>query len=273
MHSRWLLSIGLVLIVGVVVTRATTAHADPQREAEQEMELAQDALDHNDYPAALQHFSSAQTLAPQASGPLLGLGLTYAAIDRCQEAVPLLEEYRRRKGAAANPKAERAIADCKSRPGTGKLILETRPTEVDVFRDIKGQPSLGRTPLVVDLPVGRHTLLLKKRGYFMSTVTVRIRSGQETRELAGLRAESSDPDVETPPTTPRPPATVDRDPLVDSSATTTEKSSASKPSRTGLYVGLGVGIGLVLVIGITVGAVVGTQKKTTEFPLIAFPGN
>lgn len=264
MQPRWLVPILLVM-------SATFAHADPQREAEQEMELAQDALDHNDYPAALQHFSSAQTLAPQASGPLLGLGLTYAAIDRCQEAVPLLEEYRRRKGAAANPKAERAIADCKSRPGTGKLILETRPTEVDVFRDIKGQPLLGRTPLVADLPVGRHTLLLKKRGYLMSTVTVRIRSGQETRELAGLRAEGGDADVEAPPTTTTTGTTgaPARDPLLEGSV----EKSTSKPSRTGLYVGLGVGLGLLVVIGVTVGAVVGTQKKTTEFPLITFPGN
>lgn len=270
MRPRWILTI---LLLACVVS---SAHADPQHEAEQEMELAQDALDHSDFPAALQHFASAQTLAPQASGPLLGLGLTYAAIDRCQEAVPLLEEYRRRKGSTANPKAARAIADCKSRPGTGKLILETRPTEVDVFRDIKGQPTLGRTPLVVDLPVGRHTLLLKKRGYFMSTVTVHIRSGQETRELAGLRAEGSDPDVEVPVKTGPPTGTPTgttvapaRDPLIDTSA----ERPTDKPSRTGLYIGLGVGVGLLVIIGVTVGAVVGTQKKTTEFPLISLPGN
>lgn len=266
MRTRWLLP---MLLVACVVS---DARADPQGEAEQEMELAQDALDHSDFPAALQHFASAQTLAPQASGPLLGLGLTYAAIDRCQEAVPLLEEYRRRKGSAANPKAERAIADCKTRPGTGKLILETRPTEVDVFRDIKGQPTLGRTPLVVDLPVGRHTLLLKKRGYFMSTVTVHIRSGQETRELAGLRAEGSEPDVEVPVKTGTPTGTTvapARDPLIDTSA----EKPTDKPSRTGLYIGLGVGVGLLVIIGVTVGAVVGTQKKTTEFPLISLPGN
>ena len=69
-----------VALAALIVLAPPGVRAEPQKEAEQEMELAQDALDHNDYPAALQHFSSAQTLAPNASGPLLGLGLTYAAI-------------------------------------------------------------------------------------------------------------------------------------------------------------------------------------------------
>ena len=49
---------------------------------------------------------------------VLGLGLIYVAIDRCQEAVPLLTKYRRRKRPSANPKAERTIKDCQKRPGT-----------------------------------------------------------------------------------------------------------------------------------------------------------
>lgn len=234
---------------------ASIAQADPAKDAEREMTLAQEALDHNDYPEALQHFAAAQTLAPQASGPFLGLGLTYAAIDRCQEAVPLLEEYRRRKGPSANPKAERTIAECKSRPGTGKLVLESRPTGVDVFRDIPGQPRLGTTPLVVELPVGRHTLLLKAPGFLMNTVTVQIRSGQETRELAGLRAQTSETEVAVaipPVAAPSP--------------------EAAKPSRTGLYIGLGVGLGLLVVIGVTAGAIVGTRRvepAPPSFPAIS----
>lgn len=234
---------------------AVRVSADSAKEAEREMALAQDALDHNDYPEALQHFAAAQTLAPQASGPFLGLGLTYAAIDRCQEAVPLLEEYRRRKGPSANPKAERTIAECKSRPGTGKLVLESRPTGVDVFRDIPGQPRLGTTPLVVELPVGRHTLLLKSPGYLMNTVTVQIRPGQETRELSGLRAQTSDADV-----------------AVTTSPLAAPRPEAAKPTRTGLYIGLGVGLGLLVVIGATAGAIVGTRRvepAPPTFPAIS----
>lgn len=273
MRSR---HVAFVLLSGLVVGFGGAAHADPQREAEQEMALAQTALDHNDYPSALQHFSAAQTLAPQASGPLLGLGLTYAAIDRCQEAVPLLEEYRKRKGASANPKAEKTITDCQSRPGTGTLILESRPTGVDVFRDVKGQPQLGTTPLVSQLPVGRHTLLLKKRGFLMNTVTVRIRSGQETRELVGLRAEGNDSDVEPVATTTPPPTGTQGTATTPHTDLVTTQEPPRKKSRTGLYVGLGVGIGLVVVIGVTVGAVLGTRKDPTTtpaFPIIALPGN
>ena len=249
--------------------------AESQKEAEQEMALAQEALDHNDYPTALQHFSAAQTLLPQASGPLLGLGLTYAAIDRCQEAVPLLSEYRLRKGSSASPKAERAINDCQHKPSNGTLVLETRPTGVDVYQDIKGQPLLGKTPLVADLPVGRHTLLLRKQGFLLNTVTVQIRPGQETRELTGLRAEPgsrAEPTVATAapprveePKTPPPPTRVEAQLLA-----TPPVATPSKPSRTGLWVGLGIGIGLVVVVGVTVGVVLGTRKNPTEFPLIQF---
>lgn len=245
--------------VGLAIVHA--AHSDPaKRDAEQEMALAQAALDRNDYPEALLHFSSAQTLAPQASGPFLGLGLTYAAIDRCQEAVPLLEEYRRRKGARANPKAEHTIAECKSRPGTGKLILESRPTGVDVFRDVPGQPQMGRTPLVLDLPVGRHALILKLPGFATTALTVQIRSGQETRELAGLRAEAVTPNV-APTAAP-----------LDHQLIAAPTREPSKPSRRGLYVGLGVGLGVAVVIGVIAGVVVGTRKVEPAppvFPAIA----
>ncbi len=262
-----------VALAALIVLAPQGVRAEPQKEAEQEMELAQDALDHNDYPAALQHFSSAQTLAPNASGPLLGLGLTYAAIDRCQEAVPLLQEYRRRKGPSANPKAERAIEECSHKPRNGTLVLETRPTGVEVFRDIPGQPLLGKTPLVSELPVGRHTLLLRKNGYLMSTVTVQIRSGQETRELAGLRAEGGGtleepvaPPPKAPVTTP-PPAPRAEPQLV---AVPPEREAPKGKSRTGLWIGLGVGIGLVVVVGVTVGAVLGTRKDPAQFPAIVF---
>ncbi len=272
-------SIPAVMLL-VVALGAGPARADAQKEAEREMAQAQAALDQSDYPTALQHFSAAQTLAPQASGPLLGLGLTYAAIDRCQEAVPLLTEYRRRKGPSANPKAERTIEDCQKRPGTGTLVLETRPSGVDVTRDTQGQPFVGKTPLVVELPVGRHTLLLRKPGYFMSTVTVQIRPGKETRELAGLRSEKAAPDEEpvaTRPTTP-----------VEATTTTATTATATKPepttttrtdltatppekkSRTGLYVGIGVSVGIVVIVAVAVGAALGTRPKATQFEQILF---
>lgn len=263
----------------LVALGAGPARADAQKEAEQEMAQAQAALDQNDYPTALQHFSAAQTLAPQASGPLLGLGLTYAAIDRCQEAVPLLVEYRRRKGPTANPKAERTIEDCQKRPGTGTLVLETRPSGVDVTRDTQGQPFVGKTPLVVELPVGRHTLLLRKPGYFMSTVTVQIRPGKETRELAGLRSETTAPDEEpvaTKPTKPVEPATTTTPPTAAKPEPTTTRSDLTatppeKKSRTGLYVGIGVGVGVVVIVAVAVGAALGTRPKATQFDQILFP--
>jgi hypothetical protein len=96
-----------------VVSSAHGDKPDPRaRVAADEMSRAQRCLDRRDYGCAVEHFDKARTFSPQSSGPWLGLGVSYAAQGRCGEAVPVLDEYLRRKPTGSNPNAIAARARC-----------------------------------------------------------------------------------------------------------------------------------------------------------------
>src|SRR5262245_14585967 len=97
-----------LLIALLVVAAAARAHAGPRSpevEAEAEMLKAKQAMERGQYEVAIGHLLVARSLAPEASGPYLHLGLAYERLGRCAEAVPMLEEYLRRKPQSPNPKA------------------------------------------------------------------------------------------------------------------------------------------------------------------------
>jgi hypothetical protein len=101
-------------VAAVVAVLGQPARAD-DRKAELEMQKARQAMDRREYDAAIGHFLVARALAPSSTGPYLGLGLAYAAVGRCDDAVPFLEEYLRRKTADPYRGAEVTLAVCKAR--------------------------------------------------------------------------------------------------------------------------------------------------------------
>src|SRR5262245_7073333 len=83
-------------------------------EAEAEMVKAKQAMAEGQYEVAVGHLLVARSLAPEASGPYLNLGIAYERLGRCAEAVPMLEEYLRRKVTAPHPSATEALAACRA---------------------------------------------------------------------------------------------------------------------------------------------------------------
>src|SRR3954466_7820354 len=92
---------------------AAAARADGKSEAAAEMVKAQENLDRGEWEAAISRFNLARTLVPSSSGPYLGLGLAHARSGRCEQAIPYLEEYLRRKTENPKPEASATLADCK----------------------------------------------------------------------------------------------------------------------------------------------------------------
>src|SRR5437899_2692619 len=92
-------------LLALWLSAGAVARADSLEEASEEMKKAKLSLDLRQYEAAIGHYLVARSLAPESSGPYLGLGLAYAALGRCGEAVPVLEEYLRRKPKDPHPGA------------------------------------------------------------------------------------------------------------------------------------------------------------------------
>jgi PEGA domain len=165
-------------IAFLVLLVATAAQADDARldKAEREMARAHALMAQHEYAAALQHFQAARELAPETSGPLLGIGLAAAALDRCDQAVPALTEYLRKKPDSPSPQARPSLEACEKRlapappPPTpavekGGVHLESLPIGAEVRIDQPGGDIAGHTPIDLSLPPGAHTLYLSQDGY------------------------------------------------------------------------------------------------------------
>jgi hypothetical protein len=185
-----------VFTVAITLLCAAAALAGPLEEAEEEMRKAKIALDKRDYEEAVGHYLIARSLAPESSGPYLGLGLAYAAMRRCNEAVPALQEYLRRKTRDPHPGAQPALNACRAAleqqhgPPTpppvsapGRLIITSDPPGAEVrVDDEEGEaPSRGRTPLEVSVPPGAHAIYVSHPGYRDEARTVTTVSGQRLR--------------------------------------------------------------------------------------------
>jgi hypothetical protein len=107
-------AVGLLLLVSLFGARAAGAPAVREREAEAEMVKAKQAMQRELYEVAVGHLLVARSLAPEASGPYLNLGIAYQHLGRCQDAVPMIEEYLRKKPKSPQPSAAATLERCKA---------------------------------------------------------------------------------------------------------------------------------------------------------------
>lgn len=92
---------------------ALAASAEAEAAAEAEMLKARQIMDRGEDAAAIEHLLAARALAPEASGPYLHLGLAYARLGRCEEAIPMLEEYLQRKRSSPHVSAAVTLSMCR----------------------------------------------------------------------------------------------------------------------------------------------------------------
>lgn len=192
------------------------AHADRKQDAILEMQKAQGHLDKSEFDAAIARFNVARSLAPDSSGPLLGLGLAHARAGRCPESVGFLEEYLRRKAKDPKPEALTTLEQCKSKapPPAGKLVVTTEPAGAEVRIGDPNAPAVGLTPFEKDgFATGETKIFVWREGYKPAVKDVNITAGQSSTVALTLEAvPKNEPDVATPVDPSRPPDPVTNPP-------------------------------------------------------------
>lgn len=195
-----------LLALAALLLMAAPSLADDRREAAIEMEKANSHLARHEYEEAIARFNVARKLVPSSSGPYLGLGLAYAATDRCREAVAYLEEYLQRQK-SPKPEAEKTIAECRPKMvQPGRLKVTSDPSGAEVRIDEESGPPLGVTPYdKADLVKGQHRVFLTHLGYRTHVADVTVEPGVVSMVSASLETLSALPAPPPPEVDSKPP--------------------------------------------------------------------
>jgi tetratricopeptide (TPR) repeat protein len=172
-------ALALALLLAATPALAVEQAAD----AEKEMAIADSYMQQGNFQAAVAHYQAARLLAPDRPGPYRALGMAHYKAGQCPEAIPVLEEYVRKKRQDPWPEAVRALADCKARGARGARAVGTfrvtsDPPGADVRIDDAGGPVVGTTPFEsASLPAGLHTVYLSRVEHRPASGEVRIDAG------------------------------------------------------------------------------------------------
>jgi hypothetical protein len=101
---------------GVVVLLVSSVAwaGNPLDDAKQELLLGDQARGQGNYEVALAHYNAARLLVPDRPGPYASLGIVYAEMGKCPEAVDAFGEYYKRLKKEPNPEAAAANDRCKA---------------------------------------------------------------------------------------------------------------------------------------------------------------
>src|SRR3954453_10098764 len=207
----------LALALATLLAAAPLAHADQQEadaeaEAAAEMKRADAYLQARNYQAAIAHYNAARLLAPERPGPYRALGMAWFASGQCAEAVPMLEEYVRKKPRDPWPEAVRVLSECKQRLAgpaasdvekpAGTFRVTSDPPGAQVRIDDPDGAMLGTTPYEsTGLATGLHRLYVSAPDYRPAVGDVHIQPGVTASlqvTLAPLRALSRAPTAPAP---------------------------------------------------------------------------
>jgi hypothetical protein len=172
------------------------------------MAVADDYMKQRNYQAAIAHYLAAKVLAPERPGPYRALGMAYVLANQCKEAIPVLEEYLRRKPDDPRPEAVEALRRCRGgrtppppRRTKGTVRVTSDPSGAEVRIDDERGQLLGYTPFDSDdLPPGSHQIYLSRAGYRATSGEVRVEAGVMSTLHVPL---SPMPRVISPPPVPR----------------------------------------------------------------------
>jgi hypothetical protein len=211
--------LGIALLLGLGASARADEKRDDKKEAEAAMAQANEHLQRGNYESAVESFKKAQKLAPSASGPYFGLGLSYAAMGKCEQAVTALEEYQRRRVKDPRPEAKAQLDACRARLNApSRLRVETVPTGAEVRVDAENGPVLGLTPFEsASLARGPHKLFLRHEGYRAGAAEVRIEPGALAMVTVVLESAAPPPEAHPAPPIagdqkPAPPGPADSNP-------------------------------------------------------------
>ena len=160
--KRWPLIAVLVL--------SSTAFADNASDALALLEQGVTRFQAGRLDAACDALERARDLVPDKPNPHRWLGLVYARMGKCSQAVVELESFIKRVP-PIDPRAVEAVTlrdRCKAelKPRFGALLVESTPSQARVRLDDAAAPVVGTTPYRTEaLSVGSHLVVVEKAGF------------------------------------------------------------------------------------------------------------
>jgi tetratricopeptide (TPR) repeat protein len=141
------------------------------------------------YESALFYFTAAHDLAPEATGPLLAMGIVLTNLNRCPDALKRLDEYILKKGAEANPSAQQNKEKCLARLGQAAVVsFRTKPSAAEVaIQQGSKSVSLGLSPTNTKILLpGVYEVTFSVSGREPVTRSLKVEAGDEKQLYANL---------------------------------------------------------------------------------------
>lgn len=175
---------------------ALAASAEAEAAAEAEMLKARQLMERGEDAAAIDHLLAARALAPEASGPYLHLGLAYARLGRCEDAIPMLEEYLQRKRSSPHVSAAATLAAC--RKAGAASAPARKPDEVPLTTRAPEIPATSAAPPAAAMSPARALatapgIALAAPPPFWIATPAQVQSPPASPSRAALPAEKSRP--------------------------------------------------------------------------------
>ncbi len=208
--STW---IGLLLAVcvGGSLARAAgkdeeeekTSAASPQGvEARKKYAEGKERYSRGDYEGSAESYKAAIAADPTLPGPYRELGLTYRALNRCADALPMYEKYlEMRPESRYTDRVRREIDLCRAK--LGQAPLPDRPQHTTgTYHPAEAQSYLhvganliggeatdeasvrvdglvrGSTPITIPITAGKHRIHLERAGFESADASVEVQPGQ-----------------------------------------------------------------------------------------------
>jgi tetratricopeptide (TPR) repeat protein len=178
------------------------AAASPQgQEARKKYAEGKERYARGDYDGAAESYKAAIAADPALPGPYRELGLTYRALNRCADAIPMYEKYLElRPESRFTDRVRREIDLCRAKQGLAPL--PDRPHSGGTYHPAEQQSYLhvaanliggeatdeasvrvdglvrGSTPLTIPVPSGKHRVHLERLGFESADATVDVQPGQ-----------------------------------------------------------------------------------------------
>jgi hypothetical protein len=166
----------------VLLCAATGALASPEAEAVKLIDEGVARFHANDLEGARAAFLRARELMPDKANPRRWLGMTYARLGQCREAVDELTLFIARvpesdaRWAEAVAIRDRCVDELK--PKFGALDVTSEPSGAQVVLDDERSAPVGTTPFHSDaVPIGNHVVYLRLADYAPASRGVTINQG------------------------------------------------------------------------------------------------
>ncbi len=176
---RW----GLLTLVLMALPSVAGSVAD---EADAAFALGNTAYAEGNYQQALSHYFLSVRLAPNRN-VLFNIARCYEALQRPEEAYRYWDTLGADAEVQGDDREQVKAALIRLKPQLALVRVESAPSGASVYVDREDLGVVGKTPLVLPLAPGAHTLLVRLDGHYGKRIKVSVERGEEAVRVTNLR--------------------------------------------------------------------------------------